>query len=66
MLATVLYFIGEGALRAEPGAEIERQSLSSQVVLIGLIPGEQVYQELPDADLCISASSVEGLLIGLL
>ena len=61
-----LIFIGDGHLRAELTAEVEKFGLKKQVKITGLIPRDEVYARLAQADLTISASRVEGLPLAVL
>jgi glycosyltransferase involved in cell wall biosynthesis len=61
-----LIFIGEGHLRELLIKEIEERNLGKRVKLTGLIPREQVYERLIEADLLVSASRGEGLPIAVL
>jgi glycosyltransferase involved in cell wall biosynthesis len=61
-----LVYIGEGPLREELLTELEERGLGKQVELCGLIPRDEVYENLTQADLFISASHVEGLPVAVL
>lgn len=54
-----LVFVGEGPLRGELTART--QDAGSRVELTGLLPREQVYGRLLDADVFLSTSRIEGL-----
>lgn len=56
-----LTLIGKGNLKTEIEQEINKMSLEKQVKLTGLIPRNDVYQYLTQADVFISASWGEGL-----
>lgn len=56
-----LVFVGEGDLLAALTAKINECGLEEQVELTGLIPRNEVYQALAQADVFISTSFGEGL-----
>lgn len=56
-----LVFVGEGDLLDPLTAEITKYGLEQQVELTGLIPRNEVYQVLAQADVFISTSFGEGL-----
>ncbi|MBZ0299573.1 MAG: glycosyltransferase family 4 protein [Anaerolineae bacterium] len=56
-----LIFIGQGGLETALRERIEAQGLSDRVTLTGPIPRDEVYRYLKEADIFISASTVEGL-----
>lgn len=61
-----LKLIGQGPLEEELKRMVAEYGLSEQVEFLGLLPREEVYQELEMADLYVSSSSYEGLPIGVL
>ena len=61
-----LVFIGEGHLRGLLTRKIEESGLSNRVEFTGLIPRDQVYERLAQADLFASASTGEGLPVAVL
>jgi glycosyltransferase involved in cell wall biosynthesis len=61
-----LTLIGDGPLRGTLQAQAERLGIMLHVAMEGLIPREQVYECLLNADVFISASSIEGLPIAVL
>lgn len=60
-LSSYLMFIGEGDMRDLLLTRSKACGLDKQVEITGLIPREQVYENLAQADLFMSASYVEGL-----
>jgi glycosyltransferase involved in cell wall biosynthesis len=56
-----LRLIGAGPLEATLRRESRELELEGQVELTGLVPREEVYRSLRDADLYVSASRCEGL-----
>lgn len=61
-----LVFVGAGTLADAIRAEAEQLGVADQVTLTGLIPRDEVYQQLQKADLFVSTSYVEGLPIAVL
>ena len=61
-----LTFIGEGLLRDDLMLGIEKLNLNSRVNITGLIPREDVFVQLLDADLFISTSKGEDLPVAVL
>ncbi|MEM7133559.1 MAG: glycosyltransferase family 4 protein [Chloroflexota bacterium] len=61
-----LEFLGDGELRDSLCSSINQSDLSDQIVLRGMIPRDQVYHELANADLYISTSLGEGLPIAVM
>lgn len=61
-----LELIGSGPLKEKLEAEIKNYGLTSQVVLKGLLPRDEVYKILKSSDLYVSTSSYEGLPVGVL
>lgn len=61
-----LELIGQGPLKEELLEKIKDYQLENQVEFLGLLPREEVYKKLKEADLYISTSSYEGLPIGVL
>ena len=59
--ALSLEIIGSGVSQAELAERIDRQSLSARVTLAGGLARDEVYRRLANADLFVSASTVEGL-----
>lgn len=64
--ASRLVFIGEGRLRDLLVQEIKTRELEEHVALTGLIPRNNVYENLRKADVVVSASRVEGLPIAVI
>lgn len=64
--ATSLIFIGKGELEKVLLETMKACNLEKQVQLTGLIPREEVYRNLVNADLFVLASRVEGLPIAVL
>jgi glycosyltransferase involved in cell wall biosynthesis len=61
-----LVFVGEGALRASLELRIREAGIADRVKLRGLLPRQQVYQELSAADVLVSTSHGEGLPVAVL
>lgn len=64
--ASRLLVIGEGPLRDRLLRKGQALRVAKQVVMIGVIPRERVYESLTKTDLYISASRVEGLPVAVL
>jgi glycosyltransferase involved in cell wall biosynthesis len=64
--ASRLVYVGAGALRDPLLKEIESRNLQQRVELTGLLPRDEVYRQLLDADLFVSASHGEGLPLAVL
>lgn len=56
-----LVFIGEGSLRPELTAEVVQQGLEERVQFTGLVPRDEVFRRVSQADLYVSTSRGEGL-----
>ena len=56
-----LVMIGDGTLRGRVEAEIRARGLSDCVTLTGIVPRDEVYRRLAEADLFVSTSGGEGL-----
>lgn len=63
---TNLVFIGDGYLRARLISDSKALGLTKHVDFTGLIPREEVYARLGQADVSISTSRIEGLPIAVL
>lgn len=61
-----LVMIGDGALRPRVESEIRARGLSECVTLTGIVPRDEVYRRLAEADLFVSTSGGEGLPVALL
>ncbi len=61
-----LELIGQGPLKEELLKKVNEYHLEKQVDFLGLLPREEVYKKLKEADLYVSTSSYEGLPIGVL
>lgn len=61
-----LELVGQGPLKGELFDKVKYYHLENQVDFLGLLPREEVYKKLKEADLYISTSSYEGLPIGVL
>lgn len=61
-----LVLIGQGPLKDELVALAKEKGIENQVEFRGLLPREEVYRSLMEADLYVSTSSYEGLPIGVL
>jgi len=61
-----LVLIGDGTLRGRVEAEIRARGLADCVTLTGIIPRDEVYLRLAEADVFVSTSGGEGLPVALL
>lgn len=61
-----LELIGQGPLKEELIVKVKDYHLEDKVDFMGLLPREEVYKKLKEANLYISTSSYEGLPIGVL
>lgn len=61
-----LVFIGDGPLRGEIEAHIKTSGLAEHVAITGMLPRDDVYRYLVQADLFISASEIEGMPVSVL
>ena len=61
-----LVFVGDGALRPELEAEARRRGLGPQVRFTGMLPRGEVYRQVAEAAIYVSASRGEGLPVAVL
>jgi glycosyltransferase involved in cell wall biosynthesis/capsular polysaccharide biosynthesis protein len=61
-----LVMVGDGPLRGRVEAEIRARDLAGCVTLTGIIPREDVYRRISEADVFVSTSGGEGLPVALL
>lgn len=61
-----LVMVGDGPLRGRVEAEIRARDLSDSVTVTGVVPRDDVYRRLAEADVFVSTSGGEGLPVALL
>lgn len=61
-----LTFIGDGLLRMQLNDRVQHEQLLRTVLMRGIIPREDVFRELADADAFITTSAGEGLPVAML
>ena len=61
-----LTFIGDGLLRMQLNDRIQHEHLLQSVQLRGIVPRDEVYRELANADVFITTSAGEGLPVAML
>ena len=61
-----LKLIGQGPLKEQLANDAKRLGVRDKIEFVGLLPREEVYRALKNADLYVSTSSYEGLPIGVL
>ncbi len=61
-----IVFVGEGPMRPMLEAAVHEMRSGALATFTGLVPREEVYHQLWDADVCVSTSRVEGLPVAVL